>query len=108
MLENPRTDSRRTVGEAVTSSTRQADGWYEMTSRVEFDAGDLLRGTVLADARQLSGAGQEPSTMSTLSGNLQNFDLLVASQDLGDELVHVSGRLREGRWRSSLAGRCRS
>src|SRR5262245_25250470 len=48
VVERAGTDDRRTVGEAVTSSKRQPDGWYEMSSRVDFDAGDLLRGTILA------------------------------------------------------------
>jgi hypothetical protein len=96
VLENPRTDSRRTIGEAVTSSTRQADGWYEMTSRVEFDAGDLLRGTMLA-TRDSFRVRVNSQYHVDPTGNLQHFDLLVASQDLGDELVRISGRLREGK-----------
>jgi hypothetical protein len=96
VLEGPGPDDRRTVGEAVTATTRQADGWYEMTSRVDFDAGDLLRGTVLA-MRQSIRVQVNSRYHVHPSGNLQNFDLRVASKDFGDELVHVTGRLRDGK-----------
>src|SRR5262249_11726033 len=48
VVEGGETENRRTVGEAVTASKRQSDGWFEMSSDVEFDAGNLLRGTVLS------------------------------------------------------------
>jgi hypothetical protein len=96
VVEDAGADNRRTVGEAVTSSKRQSDGWYEMSSRVEFDAGNLLRGTILAMRESV------PVQVSSRyhvdpSGNLQNFDLLVTSKDFGEELMHVSGKLREGK-----------
>src|SRR5271167_4769157 len=81
VIDDPKApDARRTVGEAVTSSSRQRDGWYELTSRVEFDAGGLLRGTPFATRTKarLKIASQyhvDPS------GNLQNFDLRVKSQE---------------------------
>jgi hypothetical protein len=91
--EDPRTDSRRTVGEAVTASTRKPDGWFEMTSEVEFDAGNLLRGTVLATHESLEVQVKSQYDVDP-SGNLQSFDLKVASHDLGDEMVHIKGRLK--------------
>ncbi len=95
VLEGPGSDNRRTVGEAVTASKRQPDGWYEMTSRVDFDAGNLLRGTVLAMRESLRVHVNSRYHIDT-SGNLQSFDLRVESKDFGDELVHVTGRLHEG------------
>jgi hypothetical protein len=103
VVDDPRKDTRRTVGEAVTTTVRQADGWYEMTSRVEFDAGDLLRGTLLSPRDSLkiqvdSGYHVDPT------GNLQSFEVRVTSKDLGDEVVHVSGRLRDGRMEITSRG----
>jgi hypothetical protein len=96
VVDDPRKDTRRTVGEAVTTSERQADGWYEMTSRVDFDPGDLLRGTMWS-MRESVPVQVKSQYHVDPTGNLQNFDLNVASQGLGDELVHVSGRFRDGK-----------
>ena len=100
----PGTDNRRTVGEAVTASTRQPDGWYEMTSQVDFDAGDLLRGHRAGDAGKSAGAGQEPVSCRSVG---QPAELRSAGRlkDFGDELVHLTGQLQRGaRWRSSSRG----
>ena len=96
MEGGPGTENRRTVGEAVTVSTRQPNGWYEMTSRVDFDAGNLLRGTVLAMRESLRVEVKSVYHVDP-SGNLRNFDLQVGSEDFGDELVHLTGQLRDGR-----------
>lgn len=96
VLEDADKDSRRTVGEAVTTSTRQADGWYEMKSEVDFDAGDLLRGTLLAIRESLRIQVKSRYNIDP-SGNLQNFEVRVFSEEIGDEMVHVSGRLRDGK-----------
>lgn len=96
VLEGNETDNRRTVGEAVTSSKRQSDGWFEMSSRVDFDAGNLLRGTFLAMRESLPVQVKSRYHIDP-SGNLQNFDLRVASKDFGEELMHISGKLREGK-----------
>src|SRR6202034_691427 len=46
VMDDPRfPDLRRPVGEAVTGCTRQPDGWFELTSQVDLDAGNLLKGT---------------------------------------------------------------
>ncbi|MHB1557859.1 MAG: hypothetical protein ACYC61_10295 [Isosphaeraceae bacterium] len=96
VLDDPRSrENRRTVGEAVTASTRQADGWFEMTSRVEFDAGDLLKGTLLAIRDSVRVEVKSRYNVDP-AGNLQNFEVNVSS-DLGDEMVHIAGRLRDGR-----------
>jgi hypothetical protein len=96
VLEGAETDNRRTVGEAVTSSKRQSDGWYEMTSRVDFDAGNVLRGTFAAMRESLPVQVKSRYSIDP-SGNLRNFDLRVASRDFGEELVHVTGKLRDGK-----------
>jgi hypothetical protein len=94
VVDDPRTpDTRRAVGEAVTSSSRQHDGWYELTSQVEFDAGGLLRGTPFATRTniRLKIASQyhvDPS------GNLRNFDLQVKSHEFANELIRVKGQLK--------------
>jgi hypothetical protein len=94
VIDDPKApDARRTVGEAVTSSSRQRDGWYELSSRVEFDAGGLLRGTPFATRTnaRLKIASQyhvDPS------GNLQNFNLRVISPEFTDELIQVKGQLK--------------
>jgi hypothetical protein len=103
VMEGPGEDDRRTVGEAVTTSTRQPDGWYEMTSRVDFDAGNLLRGTVLAMRESVPVQVQSRYHIDA-SGNLQNFALSVSSKDFGEELVHVTGRLRDGDMEIVLRG----
>ena len=97
------TDNRRTVGEAVTTTKRQSDGWYEMTSRVEFDADNLLRGTILAMRESLPVQVRSRYHVDP-SGNLQNFDLRVASRDFGEELVHVSGKLHQGKMEIASQG----
>jgi hypothetical protein len=96
VVEGPSEENHRTVGEAVTTSIRQHDGWFEMASNVDFDAGDLLRGTVLAVRQSLPVQVKSRYHVDPL-GNLQNFDLRVASKDIGDELVHVTGKLHQGK-----------
>ncbi len=94
MIDDPRSpEARRSVGEAITAASRQADGWYEMTSRVEFDAGDLLRGTVFAT--RLSVRIQIDSRYHVdPSGNLHDFDLRVKSREFDDELIDVQGQVK--------------
>lgn len=95
VVQGPGPDDHRTVGEAVTSSKRQSDGWYEMSSHVEFDAGNLLKGTMLA-MRESVPLQVESQYHVDPTGNLQGFDLRVESKDFGEELVRVTGRLHHG------------
>jgi hypothetical protein len=94
VIDDPRSpEARRTVGEAVTAASRRPDGWYEMTSRVEIDAGELLRGTVFATlvSKRIhidSAYHVDPS------GNLHDFDLKVKSREFGDELIDVQGQVK--------------
>ena len=77
VIDNPKDpDVRRTVGEAVTSSTRRPNGWFDIESRVEFDAGGLLRGTLFATRMGM------PLEIESLyhvepSGNLRSFEINV-------------------------------
>ncbi len=103
VVDDPRRDTRRTVGEAVTTSVRQADGWYEMTSRVEFDTGNLLRGTFLSMRESLQ-VQVDSSYHVDPTGNLQNFDVSVTSKEFSDDGVHVSGRLRDGKMEITSRG----
>jgi hypothetical protein len=94
VIDDPRfPDVRRIVGEAVTGCTRRPDGWFEMTSRVELDAGGLLKGTAFftrsrvrleIDSRYLVEPG----------GNLHSFVLEVKSKESADPLVTVKGEIK--------------
>ena len=94
VIDDPRSpEARRTVGEAITAASRRADGWYEMTSQVEFDAGDLLRGTVFA-TRVSVRIHIESLYHVDPSGNLHDFDLRVKSREFDDELIDVQGQVK--------------
>jgi hypothetical protein len=86
-------EARRTVGEAITAATRRPDAWYDMTSHVEFDAGDLLRGTVFATRVSVRILIDSQYHVDP-SGNLHDFDLRVKSREFGDELIDVRGQVR--------------
>src|SRR5262245_15632215 len=46
IVDDPRfPEVRRTVGESITASSRRPDGWFELTSHVDVDAGGMLKGT---------------------------------------------------------------
>ena len=46
VIDDPKAaEVQRPIGTAVTASKRLPDGWFELTSRVNFDAGNLLKGT---------------------------------------------------------------
>jgi hypothetical protein len=94
VIDDPRSpDARRTVGEAITAATRRPDASYEMTSRVEFDGGELLRGTVFAT--RLKVRIHVDSTYHVdPSGNLHDFELRVKSREFDDELIDVRGRVK--------------
>lgn len=102
-VDGPEPEDVRTVGEAVTSSKRQSDGWYEMSSMVDFDAGDLLRGTMLAVRESIPVQVNSVYRVDP-SGNLRNFELRVASKDFDDELVKVTGNLRKGKMEITSRG----
>jgi hypothetical protein len=94
VVDDPRhPDLRRPVGEAVTTSARRPNRWVEMTSRVEIDAGGLLKGTPFANVSNVR-LGVESVYRVAPSGNLDSFDLQVKSRDTPDELIKVKGKLK--------------
>jgi hypothetical protein len=87
-------DVRRVVGDAVTKLSRRPDGWVEMTSKVEIDAGGLLKGTAFLSRSSLrlwidSHYQVEPT------GNLRSFSIEVKSRDSPDTLIDVKGQLKD-------------
>jgi hypothetical protein len=94
VVDDPRSpEIRRNVGQAVTKTERRQDGWYELSSDVNFDTGGLLKGTPFAS----NSAGRleiESHYNVDPSGNLQTFDLVVRSRDFEDALVTVKGQLK--------------
>jgi hypothetical protein len=86
-------DVRRIVGEAVTACTRRPDGWFELTSRVEFDAGGLLKGTAFLtrSSVQLEIGSRY---LVDRSGNLHSFLLEVKSPESPETLVEVKGEVK--------------
>jgi hypothetical protein len=87
-------DIRRSVGEAVTESIRQRDGDVLMSSRVRFDSGGLLRGTVFASRSQLELVIVISSTCQIdRTGNLRSFSATVRPESDDQEVLRVEGRL---------------
>ena len=94
VIDDPRfPDVGRIVGEAVTGCTRMPDGWFELTSRVELDAGGLLKGTTFFTPASVkldvdSHYRVEPS------GNLHSFVLEVKPKESADTLFTVKGEVK--------------
>jgi hypothetical protein len=98
VVDDPKSpESGRSIGEAVTQSRRLEDGWFELTSRVVFDAAGIVKGTPLG-SRGIAGARLELSSIYRVdpSGNLRSFDMKVRPRNSSEELFTVTGRLREG------------
>jgi hypothetical protein len=94
IIDDPKAaDVRRSIGTAVTASKRLPDGWFELTSRVNFDAGGLLKGTAFA-----TKASVRLELVSVYrvdpSGNLRSFDMKVTPVDSTETLFTVQGRLK--------------
>jgi hypothetical protein len=91
VTDDPRfPDVRRIVGEAVTACVRRPDGWSELTSRVELDAGGLLKGTAFLTRSSIE-LEIESRYLVDRSGNLHSFLLEVKSPESPDTLVDVKG-----------------
>ena len=94
VIDDPRfPDIRRIVGEAVTACARRPDGWFEMTSRVELDAGGLLKGTAFL-TRSSIRLEIESRYLVDRSGNLHSFRLEVKSPESPETLVEVTGEVK--------------
>jgi hypothetical protein len=94
VIDDPRfPDIRRIVGEAVTACARRTDGWFEMTSRVELDAGGLLKGTAFL-TRSSIRLEIESRYLVDRSGNLHSFLLEVKSPESPETLVEVKGEVK--------------
>ena len=98
-------DVRRSVGEAVTESKRQADGWVELTSRVSSTRAACSRG------RRSRRRAQRPSSRSTASigstprATCSRFDVDGPIAAIAEELLTVDGQAQgRDRWRSSRRG----
>jgi hypothetical protein len=94
VTDDPRSpDVRRTVGEAVTHSSRRPDGWFELSSRVDLDAGGLLKGTPFSTRASMKLRVDSVYRVDR-SGNLSSFDLSVKARDSSETLLKVRGQLR--------------
>jgi hypothetical protein len=94
VIDDPKTpDVRRTVGTAVTGSSRRPDGSFELTSKVEFEAGGLLKGTPFGTSANVRVEVDSVYRVDH-SGNLQSFDMQVKSPDTVGTLVKVKGQLK--------------
>jgi hypothetical protein len=94
VVDDPKApELRRTVGEAVTSSTRQRDGWFELRSQVEFDAGGLLKGTLFSTGTNMKLVVESRYHVDPI-GNLRSFILRVHPLETAEALIDVQGRLR--------------
>lgn len=94
VVDDPRfPDVRRIVGDAVTGCTRRTDGWFEMTSRVELDAGGLLKGTAFFTPASVP-LDVDSRYLIDPSGNLRSLALEVKSKESNDSLVTVTGEVK--------------
>jgi len=93
VIDNPLApESRRIVGAASTESSRNPEGWTEISSTVSFDAGGLLKGTPLSND---SDTRLEVISYYRIdpSGNLRSFTASVHSDNDPDDLLTVEGTL---------------
>jgi hypothetical protein len=96
VMDNPGSpDATRSVGEAITSSKRLNDGWFELGSEVSLDAGGVLRNTPLGTKGKVR---LELSSIYRVdpSGNLRSFDMRVKQHESSESLFTVKGRLKDG------------
>jgi hypothetical protein len=97
VIDNPKDpDVRRTVGEAVTSSSQRPNGWFDLDSKVEFDAGGLLKGTLFAPRMGIPLEIQSRYHVEP-SGNLRSFEINVKSRDSSERLIDISGEVEHGK-----------
>ncbi len=96
IIDDPRSpDVRRQVGTAVTSSYRLEDGWFELGSRVNFDAQGLLKETPF----HFTGSVRlELNSVYRVdrAGNLRSFDMKLKHAGSSETWATVNGRLKNG------------
>jgi hypothetical protein len=86
-------DVRRVVGEGVTSSMRRPDGWVELTSKVEVDAGGLLKGMAFLTRQSVRMAVDSHYRVEP-TGNLHSFRIDVKARESPETLIEVKGQLK--------------
>ena len=87
-------DATRSVGEAITSSKRLHDGWFELGSEVSLDAGEVLRNTPVGTKGKVR-IGLSSTYRVDPSGNLRSFDMKVKQRESSESLFTVKGRLKK-------------
>ncbi len=84
----------RIVGMAITETTKQADGFVRLSSKIRFDSGKLLQGTPLANT-----GGEELEINSTIDvdpmGNLSSLQSSVRGAAEDREVLVIEGQLEE-------------
>ena len=73
--------------------TRRPDGWFELTSQVELDAGGLLKGTAFL-TRSSIRLEIDSLYLVDPSGNLHSFTLEVKSHESRETLIEVKGQVK--------------
>jgi len=97
VVDNPKDpDDRRTVGEAITSSSRRPNGWFEIDSKMEFDAGGLLKGTLFATRMDMPLEIQSVYHVEP-SGNLRSFEISVRPRESSERLINIRGEVEHGK-----------
>lgn len=80
----------RSVGQAVTESTHEPDGKLRLRSKVWFDTGGLLRGTVFAFRDEVR-IDVENDCLIDPSGNLVSFRAVVRAGGVDEPLLTIDG-----------------
>jgi hypothetical protein len=94
VVDDPRVpDVRRLVGEALTGSSRRPDGWFELTSQVEIDAGGIMKGTALLTRSDIR-LDIDSRYLIEPSGNLRSFTVDVKAHESPETLIQVKGELK--------------
>ena len=75
------------------ASKRRPDGWFELTSQVQLDAGGLMKGTAFL-TRSSVQLDIDSRYLVDPSGNLQSFILDVKSHDSTETLIQVKGQFK--------------
>jgi hypothetical protein len=86
-------ETHRLVGEAVTGCKRQPNGWSELSSQVDLDAGGILKGTLFFVRSSVRLDIESRYSVDPL-GNLHAFALDVKSKDTAESLVSVKGEVK--------------